>query len=235
MTPFRSEKNTNWEGAFRVPLHGALARQDPGRRRSPTRSSSTTTGCRPSSPWPASPTSSRSCKKGHKAGRQDLQGPHRRLQPAAVPDRARRRRARARASSTSTTTAIWSPCASTTGRWCSWSSAARARCGSGRSRSRAARAEALQPAHRSLRARRHHVEHLLRLVPVQGLHDHGRAGGRRRSWRRSRSSRRARRRRASPSIRRWRRWRQRSTPAADSRNPSRPGPRWTRTRISLGP
>ena len=28
MTPFRSEKNTNWEGAFRVPLHGPLARQD---------------------------------------------------------------------------------------------------------------------------------------------------------------------------------------------------------------
>ena len=29
MTPFRSEKNTNWEGAFRVPLHGALARRIP--------------------------------------------------------------------------------------------------------------------------------------------------------------------------------------------------------------
>ena len=33
MTPFRNEKNTNWEGAFRVPLHRALAREDPGRRR----------------------------------------------------------------------------------------------------------------------------------------------------------------------------------------------------------
>ena len=68
MTPFRSEKDTNWEGAFRVPRADPLARQDPGRRRSPTRSSSTTTGCRRSWPRPASPTSSRSCKEGHKAG-----------------------------------------------------------------------------------------------------------------------------------------------------------------------
>ena len=28
MTPFRSEKNTNWEGAFRIPHAGALAGQD---------------------------------------------------------------------------------------------------------------------------------------------------------------------------------------------------------------
>ena len=27
MTPFRNEKNSNWEGAYRVPVHGALARQ----------------------------------------------------------------------------------------------------------------------------------------------------------------------------------------------------------------
>ena len=36
--------------------------------------------------------------------------------------------------------------------------------------------EAVQPAHRSLRAGRHHVEHLLGLVHEQGLHDHGRPG-----------------------------------------------------------
>ena len=41
--------------------------------------------------------------------RQDLQGPHRRLQHAAVPDRARRRRARGTSSSTSATTATSSP------------------------------------------------------------------------------------------------------------------------------
>ena len=47
-TPFRSEKNTNWEGAFRVP---AIVRW-PGRSRpapSRTRSSATSTGCRRSS------------------------------------------------------------------------------------------------------------------------------------------------------------------------------------------
>ena len=32
MTPFRGEKNTNWEGAFRVPRADPLARPDPGRR-----------------------------------------------------------------------------------------------------------------------------------------------------------------------------------------------------------
>ena len=31
MTPFRNEKNSNWEGAYRVPGHGALARQDQAR------------------------------------------------------------------------------------------------------------------------------------------------------------------------------------------------------------
>jgi arylsulfatase len=59
MTPFRSEKNTNWEGAFRIPMLVRWPARSP-RARSPTRSSSTTTGCRPSSPWPASRTSSTS-------------------------------------------------------------------------------------------------------------------------------------------------------------------------------
>ena len=38
MTPFRSEKNTNWEGAFRVPAWSA-GRATSSRARSPTRSS----------------------------------------------------------------------------------------------------------------------------------------------------------------------------------------------------
>ena len=42
------------------PAAGALAGQDRGRLGRATRSSSTTTGCRPSSPWPARPTSSTS-------------------------------------------------------------------------------------------------------------------------------------------------------------------------------
>jgi arylsulfatase len=52
MTPFRSEKNTNWEGAFRIPLLVRWPGRS-GRARSPTRSCSTTTGCRRSSRWPA--------------------------------------------------------------------------------------------------------------------------------------------------------------------------------------
>ena len=57
-TPFRGEKNTNWEGGWRVP---AMVRW-PGRieagSRSPTRSSTTWTGCPPSWP-PRAPTTSR--------------------------------------------------------------------------------------------------------------------------------------------------------------------------------
>ena len=33
MTPFRNEKNSNWEGAYRVPADGALAGPHPGRHR----------------------------------------------------------------------------------------------------------------------------------------------------------------------------------------------------------
>ena len=66
MTPFRSEKNTNWEGAFRVPL---IVRWPGHIRRAACRtaSCSTTTGCRPSSRWPAIPTWSEKCKKGIEA------------------------------------------------------------------------------------------------------------------------------------------------------------------------
>ena len=67
MTPFRSEKNTNWEGAFRVP---EMIRW-PGRIPAGVVSNeivSTTTGCRRSSPPPASPTSSRSSRPGHTIG-----------------------------------------------------------------------------------------------------------------------------------------------------------------------
>jgi arylsulfatase A-like enzyme len=59
MTPSRAEKNTNWEGAFRVPL---LVRW-PGKIQAGTVSNeicTTTTGCRPFSPWRVSQISSRS-------------------------------------------------------------------------------------------------------------------------------------------------------------------------------
>ena len=55
MTPFRSEKNTNWEGAYRVPGDDPLAGPHPGRDRSATRSSRRSTGSRRCSPRPASP------------------------------------------------------------------------------------------------------------------------------------------------------------------------------------
>ena len=83
----------------------------------------------------------------------------------------------------------------------------------GRAVRRAPRAEAVQPAHRPVRARRRHVEHLLGLVPRQRLPRPGGHGARdRSSSRRSRSSRRGRRRRASRSTRWSRSSRPRSRP-----------------------
>ena len=87
ITPFRAEKNTNWEGGWRVP---AFVRW-PGKIKpgtvlndicSPTR-----IGCRLFWPRRASRTSSEKLLEGPQGRRQDLQGPHRRLQPAPLPDR----------------------------------------------------------------------------------------------------------------------------------------------------
>ena len=53
MTPFRGEKNTNWEGGWRVPPWCA----GPGRSRpvsGPTKSCITWTGCQPFWPLPVS-------------------------------------------------------------------------------------------------------------------------------------------------------------------------------------
>ena len=87
-TPFRSEKNTNWEGAFRVPeLIRWPGQIPPASCR--TRSSSITTGCRRCSQPPAtrpSRTSSRAARSEH-----DVPGAHRRLQPAPLPHRRDRR------------------------------------------------------------------------------------------------------------------------------------------------
>ena len=55
-------------GRLPRPADGPLARAHRGRLDLATRSSATTTGCRPSSRRPGSPTSSRSCKAGHTAG-----------------------------------------------------------------------------------------------------------------------------------------------------------------------
>ena len=86
MTPFRSEKNTNWEGAFRVPemirWPGKIARRRGLERDRPA-------------PRLAADVPRRRRRAGHRREaqgrahdrRHHLQGPHRRLQPAAVPDR----------------------------------------------------------------------------------------------------------------------------------------------------
>ena len=72
----------------------------------------------------------------------------------------------------------------------------------GRTVRAASRPEAVQPAHRPVRARRRDLEHLLRLDPRQRLYRVGRGPPwPRSSSRRSRSSRRGRRRRASRSTR----------------------------------
>ena len=135
MTPFRSEKNTNWEGAFRVPM---LVRW-PGKIKAGIGLERDRAASRLAADLPRDGRRARhrrEAEEGLQGDRPHLQEPHRRLQPAALPDRQgeeepaqalhllQRRRRRARR------------CATTTGRSCSWSSAARARCRSGPSLSR---------------------------------------------------------------------------------------------------
>ncbi len=182
MTPFRSEKNTNWEGAFRVPLPGALARQDPG-------------GLRLQRDRPAPRLAAdlprhggrahhrREAEEGPQGRRQDLQGAHRRLQSARFPDQEgrqepaqglhllQRRRRSGRG-----------PRRQLEGRLHGAALPGNA-AGVGRAVHGAAHPQALQPADRSVRAGRHHLQHLLGLVHLQGLHDHGGTGDRHsRSW-----------------------------------------------------
>ena len=67
ITPFRSEKNTNWEGGWRVTAFFRWPGHTPPAR-SVTRSSAIRTCCPRCWPPPASPTSRRSCSTGHQAG-----------------------------------------------------------------------------------------------------------------------------------------------------------------------
>ena len=86
MTPFRSEKNTNWEGAFRIP---ELIRW-PGKIAAGTVSNEIVQH----HDWlptllaaAGEPDIVEKLKAGHEVGGTHLQGPHRRVQPAALPDR----------------------------------------------------------------------------------------------------------------------------------------------------
>ena len=116
-TPFRGEKNDNWEGGYRVPL---LVRWpgkiEPGTQVNeiishmdwfPTLAAATGDTGRHKG----------EAEEGHEVRRPELQGPPGRLQLPAVPrGRDRRRNLRARSSSTSRTPATCSTCATTTGR-----------------------------------------------------------------------------------------------------------------------
>ena len=67
MTPFRSEKNTNWEGAFRVPSMVRWPGHIKSPERSPTSSWPTTTGCQPWLQSRANPTFVNKLKAGYSA------------------------------------------------------------------------------------------------------------------------------------------------------------------------
>ena len=104
MTPFRNEKNSNWEGAYRVP---AMVRW-PGKIKPGTVSNDISVA-----PRLGSDVAGDGGRAGHQGAapqglqdrRHDLQGASRRLQLRALPHRCMKRRVRATSSSTSTTTA----------------------------------------------------------------------------------------------------------------------------------
>ena len=144
-------------------------------------------------------------KQGHTRRRQDLQGPHRWVQPAALSDRRGGEEPTARASSTSPTTATFS--ASAFDNWKVVFMEQRAPRNAGRlggAVHAAAGAQAVQPADRSRSSGQtspptptttgSSTEHLFIVV-------HGGCHRRPSSWRPSRNSRRGRRPRRSPSIR----------------------------------
>ena len=174
MTPFRSEKNTNWEGAFRVP---ELIRW-PGKIPAGVVSNEIVQH----HDWlptflaaAGEPDVVEKLKAGHAIGDKTFKVHIDGYNLLPVPDRRGGASRRARASSTSPTTATCSRCASTTGRSSSWSSACQGTLQIwAEPFVHAARAQALQPAHRPVRARRHHLEHVLGLDARQRLPHPGR-------------------------------------------------------------
>ena len=119
MTKFRSEKNTGWEGAYRVPQMvrwpGKIAAGSVSNEIMSQLDWLPTLVAAAGDPEREGGTADRSRGRGH-----HLQEPPRWLQLPALPDRALRQKARARSSSTSPTKAIWRRCAMKTGRSTSW-------------------------------------------------------------------------------------------------------------------
>ena len=150
-TPFRSEKNSNWEGAYRVPafvrwpghfqagvtLNGIVAHED----WMPTFLAAA-----------GMPDVKDRLMKGDDLRRPALSLPPRRLRHERLPQPARRSNRRATSSGTSTTTARSSRRVTTTGRSCSWRTAARhLECGASRSPNCACRCCSICAATRSRR------------------------------------------------------------------------------------
>ena len=200
MTPFRSEKNTNWEGAFRVPDARALAGQDqagPDLERD-----------RPAPRLvPDLPRHGRRSGRRREAqerlsgDRPHLQEPHRRLQSCALPHRRgegepaqvlhvfERRRRRAGLTLRQLEDGVHG------------AALPRHAADLGGAVHPAQNTEALQSAHRPLRAGGSDVQHLLGLVHSPHLHVVRRAGGSPPNGRRpSRTSRRFRSPTPSPST-----------------------------------
>ena len=105
MTPFRNEKNSNWEGAYRVP---AMVRW-PGK----IKPGSVSNGIVSHLDWvptllaaAGAPDVKEKLLSRLQDRQHDLQGASRRIQPAAVSDRRSRQQVHARSSSISPTTAI---------------------------------------------------------------------------------------------------------------------------------
>ena len=106
MTPFRGEKGTTWEGGFRIPMMvrwpGVIKPGTQVQRHHLADRLVPDLLPRP----PASRTSRSKMKPGYQAGRQDLQGPSRRLQLPAVLQGRGEEAGRATPSITSTRAAI---------------------------------------------------------------------------------------------------------------------------------
>ena len=162
------EKNTNWEGGWRVP---AFVRW-PGKIQAGTVFNDIA-----SSSGLAAYPARRRRRGGHRGQttsrsqgrRQDLQGPHRRLQHDAVPDRRGEGEPQASSSSISVMTATSWASAWVTGKSCSWSSGRRHSV-LVRAVRAAARAENVPSSPRPVRASGREFQHLLGLVTFSRLY-----------------------------------------------------------------